>query len=277
MNVFEKGGKLVKTATKFIGDKSPIILTGCAVAGVVTTVIFAVKATPKAERILEEHREAIKNAPAEVKRKEIVNTSLELGRVYLPTIISGGMTIACIIGADRLHNTKEIALATAYNLSSKELYDFKEKTRELVGDKKMIDLDDAVRKKHLDESGKSYSSDYIFDTGHGTTLCYDDNNGRYFRSSPEWIKQCLMKAYGQLLVENWIPYDDVYYEMGLPTAKSSGILGISVDDAQSLINFEGGGIFSSFLNENQEPVLVMTLPLPPVAGDYSSTLGRWRD
>jgi len=277
MNVFEKSGKLIKAAGKFIGDKSPVILTGCAVAGVVTTVIFAVKATPKAEKVIEKHREEVKDAPLEEKRKAVVNTAIELGKIYLPTIISGGVTIACIIGVDRVHNAKEIALAAAYNLSSKELYDFKEKTRELVGDKKMIDLDDAVRKKHLDEDGKNYSPDHIFDTGHGSTLCYDDNNGRYFRSSPEWIKQCLMKAYGQLLVENWIPYDDVYYEIGLPSAKSSGILGISVDDAQSLINFEGGGIFSSFLNENQEPVLMMSLPLPPVAGDYSSTLGRWRD
>lgn len=275
MNVFEKSGKLVKHVSKVIGDKSPVILTGCAVAGVVTTVIFAVKATPKAEKILEQHKEEVKDMAPEEKRKAFVNTSIEIGKVYLPAIISGGVTIACIIGVDRVHNAKEIALATAYNLSSKELYDFKEKTREFVGDKKMIDIEDNVRKKHLDESS-GYSQDYVIDTGHGNTLCYDNTNGRYFRSSPEWIKKCLMEAYGQLLIENWIPYDDIYYSIGLPTSKSSGILGIGIDDAKDLINFEGGGIFSSFLTENQEPVLVMDLPLPPAVSNYSGLRG-WRD
>lgn len=276
MNVFEKSGKIIKHVTKAIGDKSPVILTGCAVAGVVTTVIFAVKATPKAELILERHRDLIEDASPEEKKKAIISTSLELGKVYGPTIISGVATIGCIIGAQSINSSRQIMLATAYNLSTKEFKEFREKTKEIAGENKYTSIKDAVAEDHAKEL---YSNDLKpIPTGHGTTICFDDLNGRYFYSSAEYIKKVLMDSYRHALVEEYITYDDIYYDLGLPTAKGSSYFGITSDDAKKLIDFEGGGVFTSMLTEDSEPVLVMNLPIP---GYYDkigpSYLKGWRD
>ena len=73
--------------------RSPEILTGIGIAGLVTTTIFAVKATPKALDLI---------AKAEEEKQEEL-TKLEAVKVawkpYIPAAISGATSIACLIGA----------------------------------------------------------------------------------------------------------------------------------------------------------------------------------
>lgn len=258
MNLFEKGEKAIRHLGRAIGAKSPVILTGCAVAGVITTVIFAVSATPKAEEILREHKKQVDGVDAVEKRRVIIDTTLSIGRVYLLTIVSGAATIACIIGANSINTNRQIALATAYNLSTRDLREWKEKTKQFVGEKKTVDIEDDIRSDHV--KTHPLGNTIPIETGHGHVLCFDDNNGRYFYSTPEYIKRVLMDAYAQVLLEDWMSYDDIYFDLGLPTAKNTEYIGISSSDAKDLINFGGGGVFSSMLNDDNEPVLVLSLP-----------------
>lgn len=268
-SIFKVGRKALRHVGHAISDKSPIILTSCAVAGVVTTVIFAVTATPKAEEILKEHEKRVEGVTKEEKRRVTIDTALSIGRVYLPTIISGGVTIACIIGADRAHTSKEIALAAAYNLSTKELGEWKEKAKEIIGEKKAIEIEDKIRESHMEQAKSRTDSRYAepYETGHGHTLCFDEASGRFFRSSPEYIKTCLINMSKRAVLETWVSYDDLYCDLDLPIAKAISCFGITAEHIGDITNFEGGGLFSSMVDENGEPVLVLSLPLFSCAGD----------
>lgn len=87
---------------------SPTILTIIASVGVVTTTIMAVRATPKAVKMLEE---------AESEKGEYL-TKLEIiraaGPIYIPSVLLGVSTIACIFGANALNQKKQTSLMSAY-------------------------------------------------------------------------------------------------------------------------------------------------------------------
>ena len=84
---------ILKRFSHAIVKNSPKILTGCAVSGVIGTVIFAVKATPKAQIVLEEKRREYEGEmPWYEQAKAVVP-------VYIPTLANGGVTIGSMIGA----------------------------------------------------------------------------------------------------------------------------------------------------------------------------------
>lgn len=87
---------------------SPTILTIIASVGVVTTTIMAVRATPKAIKMLKE---------AETEKGENL-TKLEIiravGPIYIPSVLLGASTIACIFGANALNQKKQASLMSAY-------------------------------------------------------------------------------------------------------------------------------------------------------------------
>ena len=105
-----KGFKFEETGTY---RSSPTILTVVASIGVIATTITAVQATPKAIKLLKE---------AELEKGENL-TKLEIVRVagptYIPSVLLGVSTIACIFGANALNQKKQASLYRAYKVSVK--------------------------------------------------------------------------------------------------------------------------------------------------------------
>ena len=88
---------LLLSCKKFINRNGSTILTTIGGVGVVATTVMAVKATPKAVQLLEE---------AELQKDEpltVIDKIKVAGPIYIPTIITGAATIACIFGANVLN------------------------------------------------------------------------------------------------------------------------------------------------------------------------------
>lgn len=100
--------KISKRIGRQLYRSSPTILTVVASVGVITTTITAVRATPKAIKLLKE---------AELEKGENL-TKLEIIRVagsaYVPSALLGVSTIACIFGANALNQKKQASLMSAY-------------------------------------------------------------------------------------------------------------------------------------------------------------------
>jgi hypothetical protein len=170
--VFKRLGKLI---TK----NSPTILTGLSVAGLVSTVIMAVKATPKAMRILDEAR--IQNGMVELAEDNnsiTINTGIPVKdairltwKCYIPTAIMGGLTIGCIIGSNSINLRRNAALAGLYSLTETALKEYKAKVIETIGEKKERDIRDEVAKERIHKN--PVSDNEVVITGYGETLCYD--------------------------------------------------------------------------------------------------------
>lgn len=98
--------KSVRTAMK---KHSPEILTGIGIAGMITTTVMAVKATPKALILLEEKKEELDTDRLEA--KDIIKTAWPC---YIPAAVVGSISVFCLIGASSTNLRRNAALATAY-------------------------------------------------------------------------------------------------------------------------------------------------------------------
>ena len=105
-----KIGQITKNLGGVISKNSPHILTGIGCAGVVSTAVLAVKATPKATIILEkeeEYRER-KRLQSLTKMEKVKLT----WKCYIPAVVMGATTIGCIIGANTVNMRRNAALAS---------------------------------------------------------------------------------------------------------------------------------------------------------------------
>ena len=229
---------------------SPEILTGIGIAGMITTVILAVKVTPKALILIEEEkkeREADKLTPAET-----VKTA---GLCYLPAAITGGMSVLCLIGANSVNLRRNAALATAYTLSESALKEYRDKVIETIGEKKEQSVRDSIAKDRLEKNPVKNCEVII--TERGNTLCYDMFSGRYFKSDMDRLKKAQNELNRQMIDDMYVSLNDFYYEIGLNNTSMGDNLGWNID--KDLVDLQ----FSSQLSEDGTPCLAMDFRIPP--------------
>ena len=252
--------RVISTFAKSLGDaiskNSPTILTGIAVAGLVGTVIFTVKATPKALFLVEQRKEEL-NLPDDepMKPLEYVKTAW---RCYIPTAAIGCATIACIIGSNSINSKRTNALATAYGLTQAAFREYKSKVVETIGERKEKGIRDAIAQDKLDKDPVSNKEILIIDKG--STLCYDAHSGRYFKSDIDRIKKAENALNKQLLYDMYISLNEFYYEIGLGSTKVGNDLGWHIDNGFIEL------YFSSHLADDSTPCLAINYSLAPKYG-----------
>ena len=206
-----KNNHLVKGGQTALKKHSPEFLTGIGIAGMITTTVLAVKATPKALQIIDEEKEVTDQA----KLKPIDTVKLTW-KCYVPAAITGTTSIACLIGASSVHVKRNAALATAYTLSERAFSEYKEQVVETIGEKKEKTVREKVDKAHIEKN--PVSKHEVLLTGKGETLCNDYCTNRYFKSDIDVIKQGLNRLNATLLREDYVSLNDFYDEIGLDQA-----------------------------------------------------------
>lgn len=240
----------INSAKSAIVKHSPEILTGMGIAGMVTTAVLAVKATPKALDLIRDREDELEVEKLPV--GEIVKTTW---KCYIPAVSTCILSAACIIGASSVHTKRNAAIAAAYKLSEKALIEYKDAVIETIGEKKELEVRDKMAEKHIEKDPVSKTEVIITDKG--TSLCYDSISGRYFKSDIETIKRAENVINKQLLSDMYVSLNDFYDELGLDYTKVGRELGWSVDDG--LIDIH----FSSQLADDGTPCLVVEYSTPP--------------
>nr|DAS18594.1 MAG TPA: hypothetical protein [Caudoviricetes sp.] len=245
----------LKTAIK---KHSPEILTGIGIAGMITTTVMAVRATPKALILIEERKEEI--GAEKLEAMDMVKTAWAC---YIPAAITGTLSVACLIGASSVNARRNAALATAYTLSESALKDYQGKVIEMFGEKKNEAMKDAIAKDKV-EKNPVVTREVII-TEKGNTLCYDAISGRYFKSDIEKIKKAECELNRQMLDDMYVSLNDFYYEIGLDSVKLGDELGWNVDSGYIDLSF------SSQLASDGTPCLVIDYSVAP-RYDYRNLL-----
>lgn len=255
--------KIVKTVQKAAKKHSPEILTGLGIAGMVTTVIMAVKATPKAlQKIEEAGEERYKN---DMENETFTPmTTVDKVKVawkcYVPAAVVGTVSIGCLVGASSVNVRRNAALATAYALSESTLKEYQEKVVEQIGEKKEREVRDAIAKDHVDKN--SVENAPIIITEKGNTLCLDKLTGRYFKSDMDTLKKAENELARQMRYDSYVSLNEFYDLIGLDHIDIGYDLGWNID--RGYIELE----FSSQLASDGTPCLVMSYRVAPQY-DYS--------
>jgi hypothetical protein len=233
-----------------ITKHSPEILTGIGIAGMITTTIMAVRATPKALILIKEKKE--ENDVDKLTPIELIKTTWTC---YIPSAITGGLSIICLIGASSVNARRNAALATAYTLSESALKEYQEKVIETIGEKKEQTVRDAIAKDRIDKN--PVSSREVIITEKGNTLCYDAISGRYFKSDIDKIKKAENELNRRMRDEMYISLNEFYYEIGLNPIGIGDDLGWDIDHGYIELSF------SSQLADEGTPCLVIDYQVAP--------------
>lgn len=251
-NVKELANKLQTNLVK----NSPKILFGIGIAGVATTVVLSVKATPKAMSLIEEEKKA--------KKKDKL-TAAETVKVawkpYIPALISGGISLGCLFGSTSINFKRTAALTAAYKLSETALSELKEAAIETVGEKKMDEIKSKIHEKKIEQNPITPST-IIYTPENGFTLCYDTLSGRYFKSNAEKISKAITDLNFKLLDEGYISLNDYFESLGLEGDKLGELLGWNLDSGKIEYSFD------TKLNGSTEPCLIIDIDTMPKSRYY---------
>lgn len=248
---------ITKDIRKFASKRSPEILTGIGIAGMITTTILAVRATPKALELIEEQKE--EELVDELSSFEVVKVAW---KPYIPAMVTCVVSTACLIGASSVNTKRNAALATAYKLSETALSEYRDKVVETIGEKKERIVRDKVAEERVKKN--PVSKNEVIITGNGKTLCFDPISGRYFMCSIETIKKAENTLNKQMLhdISGYVSLNEFYDELGLDHTSVGNDLGWNTNQ---LIDID----FSSQLNDNGEPSVVLDYLVAPKCDYYN--------
>ena len=242
-----KIAKGVRTAMK---KHSPEILTGIGIAGMITTTVMAVRATPKALILIEDKK--IENDTDKLTPVETIKATWTC---YIPAAVTGCISVFCLVGASSVNVRRNAALATAYTLSESALKEYQEKVIETIGEKKEQSVRDSIAKDRIERD--PVTSKEVIITERGNTLCYDVISGRYFKSDIDKLKKVENELNRRMRDEIYISLNEFYYEIGLNPTSIGDDLGWNIDHGYIELSF------SSQLADEGTPCLVIDYQVAP--------------
>lgn len=171
--------KISKRVGRQLYRSSPTILTVVASVGVIVTTITAVRATPKAVKLLKE---------AELEKGENL-TKVEIIRVagpsYIPSALLGISTIVCIFGANALNQKKQASLMSAYVMLNESYKQYRKSAKIVYGedadDKIHVEMAKDAMVHTYDWGYQVYNMD--MDSESERLLFYDLSSKKYFRTT----------------------------------------------------------------------------------------------
>ncbi len=239
-----------------VKENSTTILSSVAIAGVVGTVVLAVKATPRA---LEEIAQAREDKEYEAREEKggllsargqpltIRETVKVTWKLYIPAGIAGIATIACIIGTNAIGIRQKAAYAGAYALADAAFREYKENVLKVVGEKKEQAVRDKIAEERLKRDPPPDGTIIITGTD---VLCYDMLTGRYFKSDHESIRAAANEVNLRVLKDMYASHNEFYELLGLGHVIIGDELGWNIENKLELV-------FSSHLSECGEPCLAI--------------------
>lgn len=206
----------------FLKRNSSTILTCMGAAGVVATAVMAASATPKALKLLEE---ATDEKGEELTKMEVVRV---VAPAYIPSVVIGASTIACIFGANILNKRHQASLASAYALADSAYKDYRNKVRELYGDETDKTIRAAIAKDKCEELG-AYAPGYrSLDISGDKRLFYEEYRGRYFETTIENVQNAEYHLNRNFAMRGDVNLNEFYSFLGLEETKEGEVLGWSI-------------------------------------------------
>lgn len=274
--------KIINQAGFKIKKHSPEILMVAGIVGTVTAAVTACRATLKVKDIMSEKEElqndihkCLENPDVDYTEEDgkkdlttvYAQTGVKLIKLYAPSVILGGASIASIVMGQKILKKRNIALAAAYTAVDKGFKKYRANVVDRFGEKVDKELRYNIKAKEVenkvtDKNGKEKTVKEIqydiegnplenisefarfFDEATSTEHHKDaEYNLMFLRRQQDYANEVL-KAKGHLFL------NDVYEMLGIPKTKAGQIVGWIYDEKNpNGDNFVDFGIYRLSGNE----------------------------
>lgn len=239
---------------------SPTILTILGVVGVVSTTAMAVRATPKALRLIKVKKDELKTD--KLTPMELVQTTW---RCYIPSALIGAGTIACIVGIGVMDKRNQAALASAYAMLNESYKQYRQAAKKVYGE-------DADNKIHAEMAidAKVSSSDWGYqvynkdmDPESEQLLFYDLASKKYFTTTMAAVLNAQYHVNRNLAIRGDCSLNEYLSFLGVDGVDKGDEMGwditIMVEDMDSYwLDFDNQ---RAVLEDGLECIVIDTMPI----------------
>ena len=211
---------------KILRRNSSTILTCIGAVGVVVTVVMAVRATPKALKLLDETKD---KKGEELTTLEVIKTAAP---VYIPPVIIGVSTLACLFGANVLNQKNQASLVSAYALLDNYHKEYRKTLIRLHGEEADIEIRNEMARAHC---GYHHIG---LDVPDGKFVFYDEISGESITCYEREIMDAEYHLNRNFTMRGYASLNEFYMFLGLPETDFGEELGWSMSDGYSWIDFE---------------------------------------
>lgn len=195
---------MIDNTKRFFKRNSSTILTVMGAVGVAATAVMSARDTVKAVEILKEHEANGEKLSNKEKFKLAAPA-------YIPTVITGLSTMACIFGANVLNKKAQASLASSYALLDRSYKEYKTAATKTYGD-------DADKKIKETIAQSYYENNDLVKAKEGEELFFDFQGLQLFSASMDDVLMA-EEAVNQILSKDGRVGLNVFYNLlGIPCA-----------------------------------------------------------
>lgn len=183
---------------------STLVMTAAASAGVVVTTVLAIKATPKAMKLLNR---------AEIRKGDKLTVIEKIKYGWSPYIycgISGISTIACIASIEYLNHKKQISIVSAYTILQQSFEQYRGNIKTLYGnDVDLLAKQEIVRARYnmIGDKNSPENEELLF---------FDYQGMRFFTSTFDNVMRAEHQLLESLHAKGYACLNEYYDYLGIP-------------------------------------------------------------
>lgn len=185
--------KLTKTCARFMRKHGGTIMAVAASVGVGLTAYETHKAAVKATTLV------TMNKDEPMSKKEVVQ---ECWKFYIPAVILGGGTIACILGSNALNKKQIASLTAAYMALGKTYQEYRRQVAERIGSEAETDI---LEKSKVEEPAEEDKQ----------LLCYEPFSNRYFHATEAELYDAFYQVNRDFNLNGEVSINNLYSYLGL--------------------------------------------------------------
>jgi hypothetical protein len=237
-----KGKQILQKASRKLRHASPTILTFVGAVGVVATAVLAVKATPKAIRLLEDATYE-RDPVLRYEELPILDKVKVTWPCYFPAALTCVATITCIFGINALNKRNQASLASAYAMLHQSYQKYRKAANSVYGS----DADSKIKAEMAKDayvSADGYSMYSLDDDKESERiLCHDIHSSRYFTTTMAAVLNAEYHLNRNLTLRGWASLNEFYDFLGVDTVPHGNEIGWCMDKLM-----EGGYMWLDFEN-----------------------------
>lgn len=237
------GRKALGQTEYFLRKNGPTILTGAGVAGFMGTTYLVGKAVLKAQEPVKElkvkvqliaSRELTETYTKTDMTKEVgrvwIMDMLRIGKIFAPAIITGGISIACIISSHGMMKNRQASLVAAYVALDEGFKAYRRRVVAELGEEKELELHSGVKLRAVDQAEGDPKSAIDYDDKMPSQYArFFDEYSSCWTRTPEWnltfVRQQQRFLNDRLQTRGFVFLNEVYEALGIPWSQAGQVVG----------------------------------------------------